>query len=359
MRGGGTEPLPPLRLAVVAVRARVDQDVDAVVPDLERQRVGVGVGGDRQEAVRPAVAAAPDLRAVRRAGAQEDHAGVGELPGRPIRPIQSRRGRPSEPSAAACTLPAIGGHQAGAPRTARPPPSGSRPGIAVGVVEDQAPPLVAVALAGRPARRRRASRRRRRASGSTAPRRRSTTGGPARRPRPRRPGRARARSGGSRWPARGSPRSGKVLAASSRSSRAAASSATAALRRYHGKAQAAASRPAASAMTWLFAEEPRLGNAARYSWCHRDLGDGVVVVLEEVADLRPVVRAAGGSRPRRSAGRRARSRWSSARRTGTGWRPTRTAAGPRPPRRSARRPVSHYAAASTVSGGGGTSPRPA
>ena len=37
---------PPLGLAVVAVRARVGEHVDPVVPDLHRQRVGVGVRGD-------------------------------------------------------------------------------------------------------------------------------------------------------------------------------------------------------------------------------------------------------------------------------------------------------------------------
>ena len=35
----------------------------------------------------------------------------------------------------------------------------------------------------------------------------------------------------------------------------------------HGNAQLAASCPAASAITWLFAEDPLLSNAARYSWC--------------------------------------------------------------------------------------------
>ena len=37
----------------------------------------------------------------------------------------------------------------------------------------------------------------------------------------------------------------------------------------HGNAQLATSCPAASAMTWLLADEPRLRNAARYCWCHR------------------------------------------------------------------------------------------
>ncbi len=41
--------------------------------------------------------------------------------------------------------------------------------------------------------------------------------------------------------------------------------ATGTLRAYQGKAHAATSRPAASAMTWLLADEPRLGKAARNS----------------------------------------------------------------------------------------------
>lgn len=51
----------PLGLPVVAVRPRVGQHIDPVVPDLDGQRVGVGVRGDGQEAVRAGVAAAPDL----------------------------------------------------------------------------------------------------------------------------------------------------------------------------------------------------------------------------------------------------------------------------------------------------------
>ena len=59
MRDRRLEVLPPLRLAVVAVSARVGEDVDAAVTHLHRQGVGVGVRGDGQEAVRPAVQAAP------------------------------------------------------------------------------------------------------------------------------------------------------------------------------------------------------------------------------------------------------------------------------------------------------------
>ena len=51
--------------------------------------------------------------------------------------------------------------------------------------------------------------------------------------------------------------------------RAASRAATDRSRGNHGNAQLAASCPAASAITWLLADEPRLSNAARYSWCQR------------------------------------------------------------------------------------------
>ena len=37
----------------------------------------------------------------------------------------------------------------------------------------------------------------------------------------------------------------------------------------HGNAQLPASNPAASAIKWLLADDPRLSNFARYSWCQR------------------------------------------------------------------------------------------
>ena len=57
----------------------------------------------------------------------------------------------------------------------------------------------------------------------------------------------------------------------------------------HGKAQLATSCPAASAMTWLLADEPRLRNAARYCWCQRIWRTASVVALEQVGDAGPVV----------------------------------------------------------------------
>ena len=57
---------------------------------------------------------------------------------------------------------------------------------------------------------------------------------------------------------------GKVLRMSSRSSSRADLRRQRSLSGNHGKAQLATSCPAASAITWLLADEPRLGNAARY-----------------------------------------------------------------------------------------------
>ena len=61
----------------------------------------------------------------------------------------------------------------------------------------------------------------------------------------------------------------KVLAASSRCNRSRAVSRHSTLSAYQGKAHAATKSPAASAMTWLLADEPRLRKAARCSWCHQ------------------------------------------------------------------------------------------
>ncbi len=72
---GRPEVLPPLGLPVVAERPRVGEHVDPVVPYLHRQRVRVGVRGDRQETVRTAVATAPDLLRT----AQDRQARIGEM----------------------------------------------------------------------------------------------------------------------------------------------------------------------------------------------------------------------------------------------------------------------------------------
>ena len=160
----------------------------------------------------------------------------------------------------------------------------------------------------------------------------------ARRPRRRRQSRARGRSGGSRvassrlTPA-GEGVGGQLPFAGARRRRAA----TAATAAYQGNAHAAASGPAASAITWLFAEEPRLGKAARYSWCHAIWRSASGSFSNRSPTLRPVVQQPPDPHPGRAGGPRPRSRWSSARRRGTGWPATRSAAGRRRPPRSARR----------------------
>ena len=113
-----------------------------------RQRVGVGVRGDGQEPVRPAVAPAPDLRAVGRRRPEQDQAGVGER----VAALVGPAGRGS----AAHGERAEHGRRHG-PGRSRPPGARAeqrRPGaeqstaqrVELGVVEHERPSLVAVAL---------------------------------------------------------------------------------------------------------------------------------------------------------------------------------------------------------------------
>ena len=71
----------PRALAVIAVGARISQDVDARVADLDGQGVRVGMRGDAEVSVRAAVAPAPDL--VLPGRAQQRHSRVSE-PRRPL-----------------------------------------------------------------------------------------------------------------------------------------------------------------------------------------------------------------------------------------------------------------------------------
>ncbi len=59
----------------------------------------------------------------------------------------------------------------------------------------------------------------------------------------------------------------KVLDNSSASSKLDAAARHRSLVSNHGNPQLATSCPAASAITWLLADEPRLWNVARYFWC--------------------------------------------------------------------------------------------
>ena len=60
----GPEPVPPLRLTVVAIRAGVSEDVDTLVPYFQRESVGVSMCSDGQETMGPPVAPTPDLRSI-------------------------------------------------------------------------------------------------------------------------------------------------------------------------------------------------------------------------------------------------------------------------------------------------------
>src|SRR5215472_13041512 len=140
---------PPRRLTVIAVGARVGQDIDAAVTDLDGQGVGVGVRGDAQVAVRSAVAPAPDLRFLPRAGPQQGDPGVGK-PRRPLRgparDITPATGQGSDDRAAS-----VGGR-------GRPPAEAAEqrlaqgeqgwPAAVHGGVEEDRAAFVVVALAG-------------------------------------------------------------------------------------------------------------------------------------------------------------------------------------------------------------------
>ena len=160
VRDRGPEVRPPLRLAVIAVRARIGEDVDAAVPDLDRQRVGVRVRGDGQESVRPAVAATPYLRGVSRVRSEDGYAGIRETGRARVGPAATpgRASAPEHRAAARC------------PHPARPPATSRaaeqrvaerkqrRPAVVLGSVEQYAPaprrnrPAAAAASARRRAR---------------------------------------------------------------------------------------------------------------------------------------------------------------------------------------------------------------
>src|ERR1700735_933987 len=76
VRDRPSEVRPPGLLSVVAVRARIGQDVNARVTYLDGQRVCVCMRGDAEVPVRAAVAPAPDLVLPTRA--QQRHSRVSE-----------------------------------------------------------------------------------------------------------------------------------------------------------------------------------------------------------------------------------------------------------------------------------------
>ncbi len=138
---GGPEVGPPRGLAVVAVGARVGEYVDAAVPELHRQRVGVRVRGDAEEAVRAAVAPAPDLGGAPGAGPQQGDPGVGEpvrAPRRPARDVPRRAGQRAGQRAAR-----VGrdrGHQSSRPSRASPSASSDGQRFGTGASRTSAQP---------------------------------------------------------------------------------------------------------------------------------------------------------------------------------------------------------------------------
>lgn len=80
----------PFGFAVVAVGAGIGQHIDTRVPDLNGQRVGVGVRGDGKEPMGPAVAAAPNLGGVGAGRSKNRNASIREAGWAPVRPPRHR-----------------------------------------------------------------------------------------------------------------------------------------------------------------------------------------------------------------------------------------------------------------------------
>ncbi len=196
----GPEVAPPLGPAVVAVRARVGQHVDPVVPHLHGQRVRVGVRGDRQEAVRTAVAAAPDLPGPRSTVSPASAKCAGRLSGRAT-PLPY--GSTSEASSGVRTsVPGTSGHQPSRPNTASPVAS-SDPQRSVSGPSSTSPCPSSASPDGAGAA---GCRRRPRARPSSAAAPAASSRAPPRPPRPPRPARpdpAPAPARGTRSPAPG------------------------------------------------------------------------------------------------------------------------------------------------------------
>ena len=146
----GAEVAPELRGAGVAVRAGVGEDIGPVVADFDGQGIGVRMGRDRQEPVRPAIAAAPDLGTISRARPEDRDPRVVEMPwpaGRPVEPgatlgqRRQQRARDRWPDVG----PPLRGAEDGASHCQQ-----RLPPVAVGRVHDQGAAVIAIPLARRP-----------------------------------------------------------------------------------------------------------------------------------------------------------------------------------------------------------------
>ena len=249
---------------MVAVGSGVRQHVGAVVAHLHRQRVSMGVGGDRKKPVGPGIATAPDLFAVRWCAPHQGQAGIGVvwLDDAPRWPSVSRR-LAIDARRVLVTVGSTLGHHPGASN--RPSPMASRPGHPVGGrrIEDKSLPVVSVSLA-------------RTAKGHVHRGRHHVEHSVQQRPGVHRQGASRPISlcccdrrqfGDEAVIFEGhlsiDAARESVFSASSRSRTLAASPPQRALSVNQSKASAATRRPAASAMTWLLADDPRLRNDAR------------------------------------------------------------------------------------------------
>ena len=348
---GRAEVAPPLGLAVVAVRARVDEELDAVVPHLDRQGVGVAVRRDGEEAVGPAVAAAPDLgplAAVTCAGGagRRRRNARGATCGRSV-PRRRRAEAPSSGAHAPRGAPEATSRRP--PRVLAPQASRTAQGSSSGSSSDEGAALVAVALPRRAARWRRGWRRRRRGSGRAATRVASASGCPAASASTRADeaelGDEAVVVGGELAVDAAREGVGGELALQARGTRRGASprSPRTTGRRRPPRAVRPPRRSRGCSPT-----SPRLRNAARCSWCQRSWARASRVVLEEVGDARPVVEQPADPHPARQPD----AELDPARPVDAGQERVRaattSAAGPRRPRRSGRRCVSHQAAARTV-----------
>ena len=288
------------RLAVVAVGARIGQDLDAVVAHLDGQGIGVRMGCDRQEPVGAGVAAAPDLGR-RRDGALRMM----------VRPASSKwPGR----------------------RSGRPACGDDEPWTPAGCWSASAPQPATT-----PGRR---TRPRRGRGGSTH---RLASGGPSTRALPSSPSpwrgartrhvdggghhvehaaqqlprvlaersagavglgcghqrRARPRSRGSRWPSRGSRRSGRCCLASSSSSTAPACAAQRAALCEPVEGERRHELAGRLGDHVVVGRRPPAAERRQVALVPPDLGDGILVALEQCRLLRSSRRGAGGSTPRR------------------------------------------------------------
>ena len=115
-------------------------------------------------------------------------------------------------------------------------------------------------------------------------------------PRPPRPARARPRSTDSPRPAPGRCRTGTCCGPAPAPAAARPRAASARSRGTRGTRRLATSCPAASAITWLLADEPRLRKPARYCWCQRICATASSLSLEQRGRPAASRRAGGGSR---------------------------------------------------------------